>query len=745
MIERIKEAIMSKPAINYSVILHPIFILLAFRVDFGFYERGSVVGTVVLGIIIGCLLFAVVERLRISMGYMEGLLFALCPVFLFLLTRFDIFEINLNIAIVWVLFVFVYMIMGAGLYIKSLPPKNEEDDWEDYVACFGVVFLVVFLFIQFVAMGGTRYSADSWGLYDISLRLFRDFGSITAVRQHVIFTDYNISFPYFMPMLMAVVNSLAGFSIFSGSIVNFIVALASIYFMIAISVRWVQSPLPGLIVAFMMMTNREYMDELFAARSVPMALLFALLVLYNIIPLFNAASPLQTKKHLFFAGLFAGIGMVVRFDFLAISGLLGVILVIVYIKKLHRTVPFYVLGLLVFTLPWLIYSVAQFDMLWISDNSGTLFEVSPLIPTRVYLPDEIVPTLFTDWRLWATHRVRVVTWELNGFFYMLTRPTEIFALLGIIALHLISKRKNANEEGASGIPQSVKMIGLGMLIIYSSKTLIFILTGFVQRRYHAGTILIVLLYLLCRYRSVIVNRKIWIGFASAIIFAVAAFNLQPAIIDARPRMLLPMINIAAIEPDAGTLRIRDTLMEYGGFENSRDVRLLTTDYVPWPYRFGPSTGIMVIASPDNATPERVLYLAEHKNPNFVGISHEENAWAEVLSSRFLLRQVMTSPNMFSMTTLNEFSVQATVQPAPITDETWINGVLINGTVILFEHTPENAAALEGAAGFQVGNVSIGIVQVNIFESWIHVIAEQRINLQTFAYPNHLNVLVRNSN
>jgi len=186
--------------------------------------------------------------------------------------------------------------------------------------------------------------------------------------------------------------------------------------------------------------------------------------------------------------------MVIRFDFLAISFLIGVVLLFIFRKNILKTVPFYILGLLVFTTPWILYSLVNFGKLWISDNGGTIFLMSPQNPQRFFTPTEPVPTFFTDFKGWFASRQTIVIRNLSNIFSIVSRPLNSMALLGTIGTGVIASNTKEKDK-------NYKTLFYIAILIYFFKTMLIVGVGYGDLRYHAETLAIVFFIILCsKYR-----------------------------------------------------------------------------------------------------------------------------------------------------------------------------------------------------------------------------------------------------
>lgn len=740
------------------IILQPSFFLLAIREQFRTVGMGNTYGTVFFGMILGALLFILIKKLNIVINIRSwiGVKFLGTPFALFTLTRVSS---TFNNSLFWLIFIFIYVVSAAMHYIKCNAAESNRN--EVNIPTLAITYLILALMVSFISMN-VLYSPDSYSYYEMSQTLFSNFGLVNTIRQYQHFTELGISFPYFLPMLIRFVNAFTGFSIYSGNIINLITTFMCIYFLMKMSRRLTSSTYPGIIAIFLMIFNPEFMEELMSARAVPLSILCVLLILDIVIhsetfgiiqeerkvlkPLSNKVLSVVNKKciekELFFMGLFAGMGMVIRFDFIVISGLTGVILVIYfcYRKNFLRTIPFYILGLLIFTMPWIVYSIFHFHTPWISDNKGTITLIYPSNPLRFFHPDEIVPTIFTDRVAWLISRLEIFQARLGDLIFLLTRPITIIVTLGITALSICSVREDKIDNKKS---LNVRILWLCIIVVYIVKSAVIYLVGYSDLRYHAESIIIVLFFLLCTiYRKGNwegYKRAIWPSFVLIILFVSIMSSFQSVANNLRPRLNEPFVDLSKIMPSESTQKLESLLIEHGQFYSERDIRLLKI-YGLNVFEFGAHTDILTFASIVGKNEVRLLYLVDNFiQPNYIYVEGEFDKWVEVLSRYYLISRVGDS-YAFALTPLGYFCDQERIQASNQIDADWNNGVNRNAQALLFENTPENNRLLNDAIGFRTDAISVGIVLIYKTSEWIYVFTEYTVKLNDLSYPKEITIL-----
>jgi len=552
-----------------------------------------------------------------------------------------------------------------------------------------IPYLCFCLAVQFVIMG-VRYSADSYSYYDMSRFLFRDFGLVSTVRQYVVYTDYGISFPYLYPLLIAFTDNLTGLGMFSGVLINLFAAWASLYLMRGVSLKLARSPAPGFLAAAVLFFNPHYLDEIFSARAVPLSVLCALLMLFAV-----AGKRALSGQDAFLVGLFAGAGLAIRFDFIVIVGLTGLILVFASCRNSVRTAHratnpggaagwrqspalpplLYLLGLLVFTTPWILYSIARFQHPWISDNGGTLFLVQALNPQRFYLPDEAVPSLLTHARAWFVARANTASDVGAAWFAVMTRPMELCLLLGSAGLAVLcafsafvregqgaedsrlsqnaddSRSRSGRHAAGDGLIAHSRFLFVCVLLIYFCKTLAILLVGYPDLRYHAESVALIALTLLCLLRRGLRRPRLWLAFTSAVFLLSAVIYVQPALQQILPVLFAPILPPATAGVDPEAEEIGRILDEHSGAADRRDIRLFFLD--GHSFKIGAFTGVKCYGHITNINEDRLLYLLDrYIKPGYLYATEAQNHWLDLLRESYRITRITEDYPLYSIANLS---------------------------------------------------------------------------------------------
>lgn len=218
-----------------------------------------------------------------------------------------------------------------------------------------IIFLISFIFIMFgIILKTSTFSPDSWGYYELSKTIFSDnFYGFNTYRSYI--SDYkSAAFPFGFPIILSIVNNLIGFNPINAVYLNIIVSILNIYLILRITLLINISYLFSWLLAISFLSYSSYLDEIYAGRSMPLAIFLYLCGIYYLI-----------NKKIFMAGLLLGFSCLVRFDYLIFSLLTVFYYILVDPKRRYVILLSLILGIL----PWILYSYLFFDTIWISDNS----------------------------------------------------------------------------------------------------------------------------------------------------------------------------------------------------------------------------------------------------------------------------------------------------------------------------------------------------------------------------------------
>jgi len=600
------------------IIIHPACILYALYNCLSKQTSKNTFGIALLGISIGLALLRLIIRYSIEMQGRWAAVFLLAPVLLVLISFIN----DKNIVIqprsnlIWLCFVMVYLISGTLLFVQSHRAK-----WEALIVTFFAPTLLFFLFVSCLCREPS-FSPDSYSYYDISQHLFT--GLVSTIRQYVIFTDLNISFPYLYPSFIAVIDELIGFGIYSGIIINGLAAFFTMFLLMRGTKRLCGSSIPGMLTTFFLFSNADYINELMAARSIPFTILI-LILLFNVIAKVKELS----KKDIFFMGLFAGAGMVTRFDFIVVAGLTGASLFLIFKKRSPQMFVMYAFGLSVFTLPWILYSLFNFHTMWITDNRNTLFLAQAYNPQRFFLPIETIPTLFNNKEAWLNKVKGNFESISSGVFSCFIKSQNLLLLGFIVTGNALSILKNKEKQ------KETSLLLYGSLI-YVIKTIIIIMIGYGDLRYHVETIMMFFLLALCSVYNARKNPKLWIHFATIATVILLIANLAPMLNESfMPKMHQQILSSDINIPQASDVEWAAMLRKDSGKRRNSDIKVFFMGGNP--YSVGAMTGLHCYAMLSNATEERLIYLLQNYiEPDYIHVTSNYEDWLNALKTVYIL-------------------------------------------------------------------------------------------------------------
>ncbi len=622
--------------IKLLIAIQPIFFIFTLQTCFiSDLDIRHLIGTPVLGFLLGLGLLYMIRtgKVDIKTNSIERTIFLVLP-FVFWPAAF--FAKNANTNLFFLIFGTLWLFSITKMYIRG----NADDAKHSKIMFFGCTALIV-LFILTLSKG-LPFSPDSYSYYDISKNIFRNFGEISTVRQYVELSDSNLSFPWLYPAMINIVDNMTGFGMFSGVFINMIIAVMTFLFLLKISRRISGSYIPGILTCYMLFTTDAYLDELAAARAVPAAILCAVLV----ISVFTKWKP-YAKKDIFLAGLAAGAGLAIRFDFLAAAGLTGLLLFPLFKKKAFVMAAFYGLGILIFASPWIIYSVSHFGTIWASDNAGTMFMTYVAVPQRFFLPEETVPTLFTDLSAWFEKVWNSFLTISKSAAAVLFKPVDLM-LLGLPVYIFTTTFREQTAHRFKDQPQNFLLLSVGL--IYLIKTTIIVFVGYGDFRYHAETMAVLFITLLsCAYLRFqkYVKWKCFLALLTLILFIqitpAIETNLIPKLGD---RPIKETLVFATQEEKSWTEMLRNGIHA----EQNKNVRVFFLDNVN-AYRYGALLDIHSYAFVEGKTKEKLLYLCENFiKPDYINFGDPAGIeqWKNDLADLYIFENT-TDPNTFKVT------------------------------------------------------------------------------------------------
>ena len=316
-------------------------------------------------------------------------------------------------------------------------------------------------------------------------------------------------------------DAVFGLGLTSGILLNGVIFLFTFLLVLHISKRFTGKLWPAALTLFALSTSKSYIQETLTTCSIPLCLLFSLGCVYLCIDkyLFGCQHTTDavdksvsesenvcegTPKKLFCKhpliqiagiGLLAGCAIATRFD--AVALLLFVALSIFIMSKgcRFKNTAVCIAFALIPLLPWMIYSFVHFGTLWITDNAGTVFLVTPEPPPRVALESDL--TLFNAPMAWG---VALIKKAMSVVASMCLCAVPAVVIFSWCTIGCIRHRESIHKRDL--------WIAAMLFAYLPCKTAMYILVGYPDQRYHIETVLLATFCSLILYVNYIASPQI---------------------------------------------------------------------------------------------------------------------------------------------------------------------------------------------------------------------------------------------
>ena len=418
---------------------------------------------------------------------------------------------------------------------------------------------------------------------------------------------------------------------YAGVLVNLLAMMLSGWLLLKSSKRWANAVWPGAMALFILSMNAEYLEEIFAIRSIPLAMLFSLSAIYLCASLYSEYSQTSgkpgTARVLGISaamGALAGAGSVVRFDGLVLLIFLGLVLLVISKGRRIPAACVYAAAALLFMVPWMVYSHGINGSLWISDNAGTLFLVEPSIPNRIDMGD--AQTLFNAPGAWF-----LALFKKTGRILLSLIICSPAALLVGIACIVGCRRRHIEWSK----PEICVAAAVAVFLVL--KTGMYILVGYKDVRYHVETTVIlalVLMVLFARHDAPKqdADNKSSLPFGlpkpaiavGAIVIALSLWTFGKSMVGFVRNPLYHAIHEGTVEP----VQIRDLDLELQnhGIDNDKGLLVMGQGHEYSGHYFGGWTNRRVFVEPVELTVEKldvllgqypeIAYIVLHRDSKF---------------------------------------------------------------------------------------------------------------------------------
>ena len=503
------------------------------------------------------------------------------------------------------------------------------------INCFSVFLVMLGLYFGWntVMLHFGEFSPDSFSYYDIAQTIGKDFGRVSTIRQYVLRSDYNCSFPYLYPLCIRLTDLLTGAGAAAGIWFDLaLMPLTALLFM-RISCCFTQDYFCGAAASFLTFLNPAYLQEVYAARSIPLSILLTAAAVYTAIRLYQ--EQYRKKLCVVLLGFLAGLNWMNRFDEISLAAFLVPVLLLTAPKqKRLQTVLLYTAGLLPVCLPWFIYSWVHFRTFCISDNNGTMMLVKPEVPSYVFLPDAENMSLRTAPGKWLSSRLDIAGKTLSAVFSDAVSALPVPLILAACGLagcvRKYGRKMNAGDL-KSLLPSRKAFRIIGVILLYTAaKLMMYILVGYVEHRYYAELLAMLLFSLtVC---IVLTFRDLFPAFTLPSLIAGAFLVLIQTMI---PDCLMPM-PVSDFPDLHEKYAWMDELESAMQKQAAPGDSVLLAGYELNGFMYGAVTGRHTYVSPENPTAETLDYVtAQLADAQWIVLSVKQaDGLREALASQY---------------------------------------------------------------------------------------------------------------
>ena len=456
------------------------------------------------------------------------------------------------------------------------------------------------------------FSLDSYSYYEIATTIGKKFGTVSTIRQYVIDTEYNISFPYFYPLCIWIMDKLTGIGHYAGILVNYYVVILTAVLLLYVSKMFVNRLWCGGLAIVLLCTTSSYMEEVAMARSIPLAIL-CMVILLSVLG--YCCFPNEQKVHIFYywaLGVGAGILVSTRFDGMIAVAYFAILILLASGNRLINA-GLYLAGCLLTASPWVIYSIVRVGKIWASDNSGTAFLVEPSVPSRVYTPNEseALLTLFNAPKLWFISRIQNFLNNLRSLLSCNYISTVLLCVCIAYLLYRVASRKMARNN---------IILSLVILLFYAGKFAMYVIVGYSDIRYHAEAAIVgvFVILIVCAREQLKLEKAVIVALFISLVGGMYA-QFGNTIIPLRNWAILSSVEVAP-------QRVVELEQDLEGYLSKSTPILMLDFYVD----FSGWSNRTVYVPPAVPSWENVQYILKQKNIHYV-ILAKDTKYPEILS------------------------------------------------------------------------------------------------------------------
>ncbi|MFM8495237.1 MAG: hypothetical protein ACKOEM_06875, partial [Planctomycetia bacterium] len=402
--------------------------------------------------------------------------------------------------------------------------------------------------------------------------------------------------------------------------------------------------------------NREYLVEVVAGRSIPLAVL----VFLSAVVVFLAD---RAPRRDWLLGILAGAITLARFDFLLGGIALGIAVAIDSPGRRSAALARFLVAYVVTLAPWIAYSLHHFGRVFVSDNARTVLLADPSHVLN-YFP-EPMPTLFDAPGAWCSKSLAHLSFVCGERFPLALVSDRMFLLLVALAAGLALRERVAGRRtggqrarghdqpsvDAARVRPPIRLLlpGLALVVVLGSVAL----TGYKPLRYHTLAVVFVDICLIAfierRFGCLASPRADAALIAAALLVAVVPTLVQHvretglvAPTRLEPRLLAHPDNLAAVAALEDPDHARVLFLEPAGVLQS--------------YRFGAQTGVDTYVDPRNLDERSAAeFIARYRITHVVTANP---AWCERLRRSVAIEPVDARLHLFRLAPENRAAALA---------------------------------------------------------------------------------------
>lgn len=375
--------------------------------------------------------------------------------------------------------------------------QNSEKNRSKYLW----LFLSLFSFFVFiVSLLKPEIGWDTWQVYDMSKYVSSDFGYMDQIRQHILFSHYEMAFPPVFPYLMFLVNCIYDLGVYSSVYLNAIfVLLCFVELSKIFKIKKIETI--GCITTSIIFCGKLFVLTYKLGLTQPLGYYLLILLCRFIL--------CEEKYDFTFAiksGICCGLLLMNRFDALSIVVVMFLAIPLLMHKqfdrrKIVKNMLIYSVAVILICSPWIIYSFFHFNSFFITDNGRRLFNIPDTRPSTFFPENSPALTIRDSFVMWF---VAFMGRALHALCSLCIGLIIYSIVVEILAGSYIIFHKKVIHSINVKLDKKVLVI----LAIIIGQEALFIMTGYSDIRYHLPLIFILQL-LSIYYFSLLAKNNKW--------------------------------------------------------------------------------------------------------------------------------------------------------------------------------------------------------------------------------------------